>query len=333
MRPKRWRLIRTKGEATGASMLLLAVTVIVAGACSPKRPPIRTTLTPVVATVAYGELAPEMAPFEQAIASSKLGYIGIIADKHSEVTPWSSKLGGSAYFLKGQAYPTGPDGVPLVLLAQLNFSEIPRLEGYPSQGILQFFIAGGESGAHVYGMSQEDAKPYSAHDFFASLSKQTWFRVVYHPQTLRERDKLQSPQVPPRAMMLPHTGSTGLRFQSGVEPVSVWDYRFPRIFGKPSEKFFQQFGAKEEIAAINYIAFSNKVHLAKVGGYSSPVQEDPRMIHPAEDWVVLLELHNGSEEGGFNMLWGDGGMAAFYIRPDDLKRLDFSKVVYYWDNH
>lgn len=144
MRPKRWRLIRTKGEATGASMLLLAVTVIVAGACSPKRPPIRTTLTPVVATVAYGELAPEMAPFEQAIASSKLGYIGIIADKHSEVTPWSSKLGGSAYFLKGQAYPTGPDGVPLVLLAQLNFSEIPRLEGYPSQGILQFFIAGGE---------------------------------------------------------------------------------------------------------------------------------------------------------------------------------------------
>lgn len=29
--------------------------------------------------------------------------------------------------------------------------------------------------------------------------------------------------------------------------------------------------------------------------------------------------------------WGSGGIGNFYIRPEDLARRDFSKVMYYWD--
>lgn len=334
MRAKRWYVNRSEGKPTCVGMLLLVATIMALGACSPKQPvpPPPPASRPVVATVGYGELPPEMMKFAEAIARSRLAYINIVADKQSDVAPWNSKLGGLAYLPKGQAYPTGPDGVPLALLAQLNFSEMPALEGYPSQGILQFFIAGKNSSAHVYGMSQYDATPYSQRDFFASLSKQTWFRLVYYPQVLQERDKLQNPPASPDEMM-PLTGTTRLRFQVDTEPVSISDYRFQRFLGQPAAKFFQQFGEKEEAAAVNYMAFSSKDQLAKVGGYSSPVQEDPRKIQPAEDWVVLLELHHGREEGGYDMMWGDSGIGAFYIRPDDLRRLDFSKVVYYWDNH
>ncbi len=274
-----------------------------------------------------------MAKFAAEIARSQLAYIDIIADKNIDVAPWNSKLGGLPYLPKDQAYPTGPDGVPLALLAQLNFSEMPALKGYPSQGILQFFIAVGDAKAHIYGMPQYHAKPYNEQNFFAALSKQAWFKLIYHPQVLQERATLRSPPMLPREMMLPLAGTTRLRFQAGTEPVSIWDYRFQRFFGKPADKFFEQFGAQEDAVAVNYEAFSQKDHLAKMGGYSSPVQKDPRMIRPAEDWVVLLELQEGRRDGSFDMIWGDAGMGAFYIRADDLKRRDFSRVVYYWDNH
>jgi uncharacterized protein YwqG len=320
--------------ATAAGMLL-SLTVMSIVACSPKPAvPQRLPATePVVATVRYGELPPEMAKFSTEIARSQLAYIDIIADKNVDVAPWNSKLGGLPYLPQGQAYPTGPDGASLALLAQLNFSEMPVLEGYPAQGILQFFIAGGNVKAHIYGMAQYDAKPYNEQDFFAALSKQTWFKLIYHPQVVQDRATLQSPPVLSREMMLPLTGTTRLRFQAGTEPVSMFDYRFQRFFGKPADKFFAQFGAQEDAAAVNYQAFSRKANLAKMGGYSSPVQNDPRMIRPAEDWVVLLELQEGREDGSFDLMWGDGGMGAFYIRADDLKRRDFSRVVYYWDNH
>lgn len=29
--------------------------------------------------------------------------------------------------------------------------------------------------------------------------------------------------------------------------------------------------------------------------------------------------------------WGENGIANFFIHPDDLKKRDFSKVLYNWD--
>lgn len=314
----------------------LLAAALLAGACSPKAPPgaARSAVSPApVATVAYGELPKELEPFSKAIASSRLAYINIKLRQADDLAPWSSKLGGAAYLLKGQPFPSGPDGLPLALLAQLNFSEMPRLEGYPTKGLLQFFIAAGDSKQHVYGMPMYEATPYNPQHFFASLQQQHWFRVVYTPEVLQDRERLQNRPLVSRDLMLPITGTTGLDFTRESEPVSIYDYRFERFLGQSSTKFFAQFGAQEEAVAANYIAFSDKRQHAKVGGYSSPVQQDPRSIRPGEDWIVLLELHDTEDRPDFTMGWGDGGMGVFYIRRDDLDKRDFSKVVYYWDNH
>lgn len=51
-----------------------------------------------------------------------------------------SKFGGAFYLPKGESIPTGPKGEPMQFLAQINFAKMPRLEGFPQTGLLQFFL-------------------------------------------------------------------------------------------------------------------------------------------------------------------------------------------------
>ena len=67
-------------------------------------------------------------------------------------------------FPKQLNYPKSPEGNPLVLLAQINFSETLLLENFPQEGILQFYI---DSYHDLYGMNDED------------LAEQNYFRVIY----------------------------------------------------------------------------------------------------------------------------------------------------------
>jgi uncharacterized protein YwqG len=316
-----------------AGLLLAAALALIA--CSPNKPgpPARgTPAPPRQASVAYGQLPPEMARHAAAIERSRLPYIRLSLRKPDQLAPWNSSLGGAAYLPKGQAYPVGPDGARLALLAQLNFSEMPALDGYPARGMLQFFIAGSDSREHIYGSAGDSGPPYNAERYFLSLGKQRWFRVVYHPTVLRDRAALQATAVV-ASEMLPISGTAALGFDSATEPVSLQDYRFQRFFGQPPDAFFKQFGAKEDEAVMNYQAFAETHQVAKVGGYSNPTQQDIRSARPDEDWIVLLELQSGGIEGGFHSEWGDSGMGVFYIRRQDLARRDFSNVVYTWDNH
>jgi uncharacterized protein YwqG len=57
---------------------------------------------------------------------------------------------------------------------------------------------------------------------------------------------------------------------------------------------------------------------------------DPRLEFPDEDWILLFSL-DSQGHGGYAVGWGSGGIGNFYIRPGDLARHDFSKVMYYWD--
>lgn len=64
------------------------------------------------------------------------------------------------------------------------------------------------------------------------------------------------------------------------------------------------------------------------------MQEDPRVLAPQEEeWLLLFQLDSGSIEGGGEVLWGDVGVGNFHITKEALKNLDFSNVIYYWDNH
>jgi uncharacterized protein YwqG len=50
-----------------------------------------------------------------------------------------TKFGGKPYIPKGFSYPR-INGEPMVLICQLNFAEIPHLDGYPESGLLQVYL-------------------------------------------------------------------------------------------------------------------------------------------------------------------------------------------------
>lgn len=77
-----------------------------------------------------------------------------------------TKLGGLPYWDDRQPYPPDEKGMPMALLAQINFSKHRMAKPLPRQGLLQFFISCNQG---WYGYNT------------AEPNKQTNFRVVYHP--------------------------------------------------------------------------------------------------------------------------------------------------------
>jgi len=54
---------------------------------------------------------------------------------------WSSKVGGHPYLVDASLHPLDSVGNPLAFLAQLNFVDLPSLLGFPTHGLLQFFVS------------------------------------------------------------------------------------------------------------------------------------------------------------------------------------------------
>ena len=44
-----------------------------------------------------------------------------------------------------------------------------------------------------------------------------------------------------------------------------------------------------------------------------------------------LDEYSDSNNRGFDITWGDAGIANFFIRQSALKNLDFTDVLYNWD--
>jgi uncharacterized protein YwqG len=63
----------------------------------------------------------------------------------------------------------------------------------------------------------------------------------------------------------------------------------------------------------------------KIGGYAFFTQTDPRHDEK-EDYILLLQIDSDKE-----IIWGDIGVANFFIRPADLAKKDFTQVLYNWD--
>jgi len=92
-----------------------------------------------------------------------------------------SRLGGLPFLPEGVDYPRNPsDGQPLLLAAQIDFSELPELDGFPTHGIFQLFVRNDRCGAGVI-------EPDCAHVLFhaevdaAQARPRSWFSFLPVP--------------------------------------------------------------------------------------------------------------------------------------------------------
>lgn len=120
------------------------------------------------------DLPPELKPFIHAIEDTMLDYLQLKITPNS-TTWWQSKFGGLPYFPKNITYPKNNKGEYLRLLAQLNFAEIPTLDNFPEDGILQFYI---DANDDIYGLD------------FNNPMIQNGFRILCFPEVKKTTDDI-----------------------------------------------------------------------------------------------------------------------------------------------
>ena len=68
-----------------------------------------------------------------------------------------------------------------------------------------------------------------------------------------------------------------------------------------------------------------------MGGYPAFAQEDPRSEEDGAEYDTLLLQIDSEIRGRQRIMWADSGVCHFFISRDNLRRLDFSDVLYHWD--
>lgn len=213
----------------------------------------------------------------------------------------TSKFLGKPYLPMTQEYPKNKFGKPMILFAQINFEEVPFLKGYPRTGILQIFTS----------------------ELFWAYGDE-YFLYLYHQETNQPYQTDFSFLTEDLYTDLPISCEHKLKFIKVTEYGGVRDFRFNFMF---NSKSFFDFGdnlTKEERDVFSQM-FCSSGH--KIGGYAYFTQGDPREGEPEKkDDVLLLQIDTDDK-----IIFGDAGIANFFINAEDLKKKRFDKTYFYWD--
>lgn len=260
----------------------------------------------------------------------------ISEDSSSEaISLTDSKFGGYPYWISDMSYPVSSTGEKLYLLAQINFEQIESdNELLPKHGILQFFIRDDElCGAN-----------------FDNPTKQENFRVIYHkkikdPLSIEELQKLEIPSnttLEFKNTMLPSIYEDKINFTKTVDYISYNSDEFEEyvkeamnnLYGwSIGDSLYSEFGRE----GYNYLTEKFDSFSHKMLGCPAFTQSDPRLdkkeipegkkANTKQHYNILLFQMNSDG----NIMWGDDGIANFFINSEALKNLDFSDVLYNWD--
>lgn len=233
-----------------------------------------------------------------------------IDSKRDSTLLWESKIGGNPYWeIENKKYPYDKAGKPMKLLAQINFSQIPQIDLFPREGLLQFFISANDD---VYGADFDDG------------TCQDNFRIVYHEKIIKCSDKIIQDFSFIQNMKddyFPSQVEAKMIFRLEEEAVPMEDFHFEKYFNNSEYNVFDD----EEMELYSELINSSG---HKIGGYAYFTQSDPRESSYQQNEILLLQLDT---DDSIDMMWGDCGVANFFIRREDLIRKDFTNVYYNWD--
>lgn len=249
---------------------------------------------------------------------------------------FQSKFGGIPYLPKNAGAPKNKENEQLTLLAQINIEELPKSNIYPMEkGILQFWILNDD----VLGL-----------DYDTHLGD--GFKVVYYKEidkSVTEEEVLEKYKpYKDEDSYFPVEGEFSLSFKLTDGYFSDSNDDFREIVNREMKKFHIENKEKyKEILKVyddkEYLSYwdiwdileedkeiGKKLFEAghKIGGFPNFTQSDIREIGDYE--ILLLQIDSEGTEKN-EIMWGDCGIANFFIREKDLKELNFEKVIYNWD--
>ena len=241
-----------------------------------------------------------------------------------------SKLGGIPYIPQGGALPTSVDGKPLFMLAQINCEQLPENTLYPKKGLLQFWIAATEA-------------PLYRLDYEAPCSND-FKQVIYYPdfgEALPIDDFINDYTFDNENLPFNSKRQFALHFKKDTESISLEERAATQLFFEKwneafsthittIDEFFDEVPDDicEEINA--YLLKEPTGH--KIGGYPYFVEYDPREENDPHTFL-LLQIDIDNVEGE-EICWGNlGGVANFFISPEDLDNCKFDNIFFHWEDN
>lgn len=259
--------------------------------------------------------------------------IALDIDTRVPLTAAGSHVGGHPFVPVGEDFqwPLNPDsGAPMTFLIQVNFAELPALEGFPTEGLLQWWIRGDDD---TYGLFLDGNAPspregmllkfYSAED----LARGSQFEATDEiPNYTYEEDPEGG------------EGSLGPLYQK--RPFALVPREAPSLFLYGEEATVDQdvldfVGELTEEAESEETIDRKFIELlageTQIGGYPNFVQGDPRHSD-SEDLprTLILQVESMRTEDREEVsMWGDMGNAQLFGDLEALRRGDTSE--FWWD--
>ena len=244
----------------------------------------------------------------------------ISCEEGNDISIFESKFGGLPYWDLNMEYPLDNKGKKIVLLAQINFEKENFDDNrLPKKGILQFFISS---------------------DIMNGLEG-SGYKVIYHEninENIKKED-IEKLNIPTSRTIdgdkeeyFPFEEEYKITFNKKEEFLGAAVNNFDDMVKKIVKEEFN-----EEITEniFDYFSYEEYDYLTKdldttghkVLGYPYFTQMDPRSYKDEKTYETLL-LQIDSEG---KIMWGDCGVANFFINSKDLENKDFSDVFFTWD--
>lgn len=251
-------------------------------------------------------------------------------------TLFQSKFGGVPYLPKDKEAPKDKANRQLTLLAQINIDELPENNIYPmKEGILQFWILNDD----VLGL-----------DYDTHLGD--GYKIIYYKEidkSVTEEEVLEKYKpYKDEDSYFPVEGEFSLSFKLTDGYFSDSNDDFREIVDREMKKFYDENKKKysdilkiyDKENQLNYWEIWDILEEDKeigerlfgaghkIGGFPDFTQSDIREVGDYE--ILLLQIDSvGTEKN--EIMWGDCGIANFFIREKDLKELNFDRAIYNWD--
>ena len=247
-----------------------------------------------------------------------------------ELAVTDSKVGGVPYIPKGDALPRSAEGKPLFMLAQINCEQLPENNLYPKKGLLQFWIADTED--PLYGLDYDDP---CSNDFKRVL----YFSTI--GEALSIDDFISDYTFDDNHLPFNSKKQFALHFKKDTESISLEERAATQLFfEKWNEAFSTQITTIDEFfeEVPNDICEEINASLLKeptghkIGGYPYFIEYDPREENDPHT-LLLLQIDIDNVEGE-EIYWGNGGgVANFFVSPEDMANCKFDDVLFHWEDN
>jgi hypothetical protein len=254
-------------------------------------------------------------------------YIRILAEEKDNLGVFSSKFGGIPYIANDDSIPVDSDNNQLALLTQINCGELPENKLYPEVGLLQFWIARNSN----FGLDNKDSYCVK---YIEKIDE-----TVSEVNILEKYDILDEDNNEEYSPFKRKNTSFSLTFEKGLSTITSTDCRFEDIALKtiqdlfPDEQINDLYDDLEnDIYSTLFKSFEGVQHA--IGAYPTFTQWDPRNPDDTDVYDVMLlqiESMRSSDSNENEIMWGDSGVANFFIDSEKLERLDFNHVLFNWD--